>query len=128
MRHCPPRRGGSDSTVTRTHRVVGEALSPRLSMQDSVALAMLRSCIDVGECFLTSPRRAASAQLAPARWPISCTTAPSPSLGAPTGYRSQMVLAEVFSMGIKAGVEPLAPMGSRAYRRQWAPAHARPPL
>ena len=26
----PPRRGGSDSTVTRTHSVVGEALSPRM--------------------------------------------------------------------------------------------------
>src|SRR5215470_15214150 len=25
-----PRRGGSDSTVTRTHRVVGEALSSRM--------------------------------------------------------------------------------------------------
>jgi hypothetical protein len=26
----PPRRGGSDSTVTRTHSVVGEALSSRM--------------------------------------------------------------------------------------------------
>jgi len=28
------------------------------SLQDSVALAMLRSCIDVGKCLLTSPHNA----------------------------------------------------------------------
>ena len=67
----------------------------------SGSAATSRSSTGTRRCSTRSAtRRAISARSAPARSPSSCTTAPA--------TRSRPALAEVFTMGVKAGVEPLA--------------------
>ena len=64
------------------------------------------------------PGRAISARSAPARSPSSCTTAPARS--------SSVALAEVMTMGIKAGVDAARIVGGGAPGRDRPAAHLRP--